>query len=346
MSTGQQPENKNLAYYCQRFLELNVSRTKKGEAPYQPILILSVIELIAQGFIKDNHIFITEELRNTFNRYRNILSPDKTFDSSLSMPFFHLQNEEQQFWYLDPKPEYYSSVQINKKETNEKIRKSIIQLKKYINYAYIDRELFSLIQDDDSRQELVDTLLEKWFLLSEDRIGDILKANQAFQDYIKKEIEKLGKSERQRKGKEQKFYLSNSAARNPVFRRAVAGIYDYRCAFCRLKVNNSSNPVMQNIVEGAHIKPFAIFFNNEITNGISFCRNHHWAFDKGLFSIDDKYKIIVSRNCQEDSPNAKRKMQDFHDEPILLPDSKKYDPEKHNPNSKALEWHRENRFKA
>ncbi|MEO8891674.1 MAG: HNH endonuclease, partial [Coleofasciculaceae cyanobacterium] len=59
------------------------------------------------------------------------------------------------------------------------------------------------------------------------------------------------------------------------------------------------------------------------------------AFDKGLFSISDDYKIIVSNDLQEEAPNARRKMQDFNGETILLPDAKKYDP---SPDS--LKWHR------
>lgn len=336
MSQAQEPENKNLAYYCQCFLELNVSRTEKGEAPYQPILLLSVIDLIAQGLIKDNHIHITEELRTTFNNYRNILSPDRKFDSSLSMPFFHWQNEENQFWYLDYKTEYYREVASDKKVINEKIRKSIKQINNYVNYAYIDQELFNLIQDSDSRKELVDTLVAKWFTLRKD-IGEdtteyLLKANKAFQDSIQIEITRLKKSDKLA----QKFYFRKSAAREAVFGKAVVGIYDYKCAFCRLKVSSSLN---QSIVDGAHIEPFTISFNNEITNGISLCKNHHWAFDKGWFSITDNYKIIVANDLHEESPHA-RKMQEFHGEDILLPNSKKYAPDQYYPNSEALKWHR------
>jgi putative restriction endonuclease len=337
MSQGRQPENKDLAYYCQRFLELNVSRTKKGEAPYQPILLLSVIDLIAQGLIQANHIHITKELRTTFNKYRSILSPDRTFDSSLSMPFFHLQNEEHQFWYLDYKDEYYRDIlSMGEKIINDKIRKSIEQNENYVSHAYIDQELFNLLQDDDSRKELVDTLVAKWFTLSEDIGGNkteyLLKANKAFHDSIQKEIKRLKKSDELA----QKFYFRKSAAREAVFGQTVIEIYDYKCAFCRLKVSNS---LKRNIVDGAHIEPFAISFNNEINNGISLCKNHHWAFDKGWFSITDNYKIIIANDLQEESPHT-REMQKFHDEDILLPDSKKYDPDQYHPSHTSLEWHR------
>ncbi|HEY9299197.1 MAG TPA: HNH endonuclease, partial [Phormidium sp.] len=102
----------------------------------------------------------------------------------------------------------------------------------------------------------------------------------------------------------------------------------------------------QNIVDGAHIEPFAISFNNEITNGISLCKNHHWAFDKGWFSLTDNYKIIVTTDLQEESPHT-RKMKEFQGEDILLPDAKKYDPDKYYPSHNSLRWHRKKwRFQA
>jgi putative restriction endonuclease len=342
MSTGQQPGNQqDLAYYRQRFWELNVNRTERGEALYQPILLLSVIDLIAQGLIEDNnYIPITEELRTTFNKYRDILiveqniSDDKKSRSSLSLPFFHLQNEEHQFWHLDYKTEYHESVKINKKKTNDKIRKSITQLKKYVNHAFIEEDLFNLIKDEESREKLVDTLVTRWFSSSEDRIESLLKANQSFHNSIQKEIKKLSKPGRSEK--KPKFYFRKAAAREAIFGKAVVGIYDYKCAFCRLKVSNSLN---QNIVDGAHIEPFVISFNNQINNGISLCKNHHWAFDKGWFSITNNYKIIVANDLQEESPHT-REMQEFNGEDILLPDSRKYDPDQYYPSDNSLEWHR------
>ncbi|MGB7441634.1 MAG: HNH endonuclease, partial [Coleofasciculaceae cyanobacterium] len=72
---------------------------------------------------------------------------------------------------------------------------------------------------------------------------------------------------------------------------------------------------------------------------IAFCKNHHWAFDKGWFSITSNYKIIVADDLQEESPYA-RKMKEFHGENILLPDSEKYTPDLYYPDTKALKKHR------
>ena len=63
-------QQKNLGYYCKCFSKIKVNKTKKrGEAPYTPILMLSVIDLISQDKIQNNNIYITDELITTFNRY-------------------------------------------------------------------------------------------------------------------------------------------------------------------------------------------------------------------------------------------------------------------------------------
>jgi putative restriction endonuclease len=52
-----------------------------------------------------------------------------------------------------------------------------------------------------------------------------------------------------------------------------------------LKIINSLG---QNIVEGSHIKSFSEFRDNRIDNGLSLCKNHHWAFERvwsGLMKI-------------------------------------------------------------
>jgi putative restriction endonuclease len=309
---------RSLAEYCDRFAQLNVSANKRrGTAQYKPILLLSVIDLIAQGFIPDNKISVCENLIDTFNRYWEILNSE--YEGGLHYPFLHLQSEG--FWYITFKPDFNG---LQPKTTNK--------LKQAVEYASLDNELFELIQDPVSRQALVDTLLAVWFSSSKKQIEEIISINNKFQlSKDEPKIRFLNDS-----SKEKKFYFKKSILRNAFFRKAVVHIYDYRCAFCQLRVTRS---LTQNIVDGAHIKPLAQFYDNRINNGISFCKNHHWAFDNGLFTLDDEYRIIVSSSFQEESPHAKA-ITDFHGEFILLPNSNKYLPM-----LEALEWHRKNVFR-
>jgi putative restriction endonuclease len=316
-TTREMPDNrKNLVDYCNRFASLNVSSTqKRGKAQYKPILLLSVIDLIAQEIIEENKIFVSDELINTFNRYWNILASE--YEGGLHYPFMYLQSEE--FWHLEFQPDFKG---LQPKTTNK--------LKQAVQYAKLDDELFKFIKDPNSRQELIDTLIAVWFSSAQKEIEDILPINQDFQASMDEEDEQTESTER-------KYYLRKSLIRNAFFRKTIVYVYGFRCSFCGLKVIHSTT---QSIVDGAHIKPFAKFYDNQIDNGISLCKNHHWAFDQGLFTIDDNYKLIITDDFTEEAPNTKP-IKDFQGETLILPNS-----EEHFPRLEAIQWHRENIFRS
>jgi putative restriction endonuclease len=39
------------------------------------------------------------------------------------------------------------------------------------------------------------------------------------------------------------------------------------------------------IVDAAHIEPFAETQKDDIENGLALCKNAHWMFDEGLWSV-------------------------------------------------------------
>jgi len=322
VSTGQESEYKNLAYYRYCFANLNVNTSqKRGNALNQPTLLLSVTDLIAQGLLKENRITISDELINTFNQNWSALTSNPLKDDSFPLPFYHLKNKKPRFWYLKFSEQYEGGRP-----------QTINTLKQAIDSARIDDELFSLLQDSNARKELIDVLISVWFSSNQKQSGDILNINQSLQDYTLDELDSI---ESDNPDIKPKVYLKKSVVRDAVFRKSVVHLYDYRCALCRLKVTRS---LSQSMVDGAHIKPFSEFYDNRPDNGLSLCKNHHWAFDRGWFTVDDRYQIIVDSDLQEDSPYP-RLMREFHGEQILLPSLEQYYPR-----IDALQWHRKNVF--
>ncbi|MEG4214579.1 HNH endonuclease [Microcoleus sp. Pol14C6] len=327
MTTGEESKNKNLAYYRNCFSQIIVGKrdkyTKRVDALYQPILLMSVTDLIAQGLIEENKITISDELTNTFNKYLSVLSPHSREKVSFSIAFFHLSinNRKPPFWHLKFNEGYEG-----------KRGQSITTLKRNVDSAKLDEKLFNLLQDSNARKELIDVLISVWFSSTNKQIEDILNINQFFQDSTLHQLDTIesGNTDRQ-----PKVYLKKSVVREAFFRKSIVHLYDYRCAFCRLKVTRS---LSQSIVDGAHIKPFSEFYDNRPDNGLSLCKNHHWAFDRGWFAVDDRYQIIVASDLQEDSPYP-RLMREFQGEEILLPSSDQYYPR-----IDALQWHRKNVF--
>ncbi len=321
MNQRQQQENhKTIAYYCDCFTKIKVhkNQNKGGKALNQPILLLSVIDLITRNKIKSNWITISDELVETFQKYWSILTGSSFKSSDFALPFFHLKNAFGKFWHLRFSELYEGGRP-----------QSIPKLKRDVDGAALDEELFEFLQNLNSRQEIIDTLILSWFWVSQKKLEDILEIELNLQNIESEELklELVGVSN---------FSIRKSAIREAFFRKAIVHAYEYRCAFCHMRVIRS---LYQNIVDGAHIKPFSIFYDSRLDNGLSLCKNHHWAFDRGWFSIDDSYKIIVASDLEEESPYT-RLIIDFHGESILLPSSTN-----HFPRLEALQWHRDYIFK-
>jgi putative restriction endonuclease len=312
--------SKDLLFYSKKFAKLRVDRVR-GIAPHKPILLLSAIALIQQGIITRNRIFLSPELIATFLKYWSFLGSE-SHRSDIAQPFFHLQSEG--FWHLKAKAGFEPVI-------NSKVKiKTLSGLRDAVQYAYFDDELFELITNLSSRNSLIEILVNTWFSDKSSQIEQLFQINsfQEFQDRLRERggaVYSVDEVEDE----------SKSIVRDAAFRRIVVSAYEYRCAFCELQVLNSLN---QHIVDGAHIKPFSQFRDDRFDNGLSLCKNHHWAFDRGWFTVDDDYRIVVSNDLREESPHA-RTMRDFHGQNIILPAQQSYLPR-----IEALHWHRENVF--
>jgi putative restriction endonuclease len=88
-------------------------------------------------------------------------------------------------------------------------------------------------------------------------------------------------------------------------------------------------------MDACHIEPFATSHDDTITNGIYLCPTLHRAFDRHLISIDENYRLIISKAFIErsDSPYS---IKQFEGKVILLPADRN-----HYPSQEKLQKHRE-----
>ena len=133
----------------------------------------------------------------------------------------------------------------------------------------------------------------------------------------------------------------NQSIRARGFRQAIIEAYDYKCAFCGLKLQ-SPNKLMWE-VEAAHIVPHSIRGKDDIWNGIALCRLHHWAFDVGWFTVSPDFDILSSDNLKSLPENYGKifnhGIQSLIYSKIILPVNKaKY------PHKDSLIWHQNNKF--
>lgn len=300
------------------------SRTK-GRAPHKPILLLSIVDGIEQGWIKGNRIELSQELIDTFFTYWNgIMGEDR--NTTIALPFFHMKTEP--FWQLQYKPgkdEYKSSP-------------SIGGLKDRIEYAVVDEKLFELMSDPIDKLRIRKLLAETYF---PDEVSGIVKEIASFNlqawDYAG-EIESMAAepfvADHSDK-KEKKFRKSYSQIRETGFSLVVRKNYDYTCAICRNRVVTPEN---QTLVEGAHIIPWSQSNNDDPRNGISLCRSHHWMFDQMMITIQPDFMIRLSGWLEKENNRVEDTLQ-WSDREIMLPGNRRFLP-----SEEALSHHNE-RFK-
>lgn len=121
-----------------------------------------------------------------------------------------------------------------------------------------------------------------------------------------------------------------------IFRTAVMGAYDSRCAISGLGLRHSAGTGSPHYeVEAAHIIPVARGGRDRMQNGLALNRTIHWAFDRGMLWVDQNLRVSVAEEAEKDQRN--RWLKQFDRRPLNVP----VDP-RHRPNPDALRWHAEN----
>jgi putative restriction endonuclease len=110
----------------------------------------------------------------------------------------------------------------------------------------------------------------------------------------------------------------------------VLRAYEYSCAVCGFDVRLGTMSVA---LEAAHIKWHQAGGPDEESNGLALCTMHHKLFDRGVFTLSEKMRVIVS-----ESANGTKGFQEwvitFHGSSIRAPQRPNYYPDK-----VAVEWH-------
>lgn len=129
--------------------------------------------------------------------------------------------------------------------------------------------------------------------------------------------------------------LTSRAVRDRSFRRLVLQAYDRRCAFTGLQLINGGGRAE---VEAAHIRPVEANGPDGVNNGLALCGTAHWMFDRGLISLDDDLRFLVSRKVN-DQEGVRA---------LLNRDGRARQPPRASdrPHPHFLAWHREHRFAA
>ena len=319
--------NRILQAYIQEFRNLQDRR----RTPHKPFLLLIIIEMLECGELSENHIPF-EAIENEKPFFAALIDVfnglnGTNWQPSIHNPFFHLKTNG--FWHLDP-------IELQARQAGD--TPSASQLRNMCAVAKVDANLFLLLAMPDYRAILRQTLISFYFSEMQDAIERVIAEHRDIGcEHIEAHIEAYRQQLIQ--DTQHPFLMQRDIAsvqtetpvRSAGFRQAVMQIYDYTCAVCALNIRASSG---ESVTDAAHIIPFSVSYNDDIRNGMSLCKLHHWAFDAGLISVSETYQVIVSPSMTEQGPTASM-LARLRDRQIWLPIGE------YRPAPEALAWHRQ-----
>ncbi len=288
-----------------RLSKLRVDRASGNPAPHKPLLLLAVLELYEGNQISDERLALTAELSFTFATYWQAVAARRTQRPLVRYPFFHLKSDG--LWCpLDAQGKPAAS-------------------RDDVAFAAVPSDVRACMADPIQREHWRRLLVERYFR-PEERISlyELMGMPQPTDAEVSALDSTIAAVESARVGREAQFRLR------------VVTAYNYTCALTGYRLTTLN---VGSIVDAAHIHQFAQSQNNDPTNGVALCKNAHWAFDQGLWTLSDDHRVIVAvSKFAEASPDA-RPLHSYHNQLLRLPaDAACW------PSPVHLAWHRKHRF--
>lgn len=301
------------------FFKVKRASTTYGMAPHKPILLLSLLDLLDSGESLNNQFVVNADLVAAFHENWSLLV-FTSHTEDFTQPFYYLQNDKiggKSFWKLHPKVGFTINSHI----------KSIQVLSDVLQFGSFSDEVFLQLIDSTNRMVLRELILDHFFPGYKKGYYSSKKSENAYLKSIDKYVlNQSSKVQRLKVAEEEWVYVRSSS-----FKKWVPRVYQNTCSISRMKLVSTFG---YSLIDACHIRPFSDNQDDRVTNGIALCPNLHRAFDRGLISIDQEYKVLVTDQIQEEKSNPYG-LENLRGRKILLPEEKHHWPDHEN-----LEWHR------
>ena len=192
------------------------------------------------------------------------------------------------------------------------------------HYSFFDRIVETSFQRGGHA-----TYHDKLEFISEFQVSDLEYLQTIIPHEVKKEVEKRQNQIKEESVNEIEVTKGANLFNSVSFRDFVLLGYGNKCAitgeaiFYKKLIN----------LEAAHIKPKSHSGSFLPCNGIAMSRDMHWAFDRGMFTIDNEYRVNVHIDVKDTLLVKYDKQQ------IILPVEDFFKPEK-----EFLNYHKDNIF--
>jgi putative restriction endonuclease len=309
----------SLDTYLDRFRRIKVDTTHGSVSPHKICMLLAVLDLARSGAFKENRVYFAPALLERYATYFNAVRTGRNHANPY-FPFFYLRGKlrggQNSFWHLRAKA--------GREEVLAAMSgvRSAREITDNIDYAYVDADLFALLQDTVAVDALSDSLAKEWFGRGLQDLQSVVERSHEISQY-----------ERTLRNFECAVPKVSECIpgyiRDPAFRRVVTEIYDYRCAATGLRLILPDGTAM---VEAAHIHSFSEAGDDDPCNGLALTPDMHWAMDKYLIAPDASFRWRVSRNLDGRIPDY-RLLTELEGKPLFLPREARMYPKR-----EAIEW--------
>lgn len=285
---------------------LRVDRKRGNIAPHKPLLLLVLAELAEEGSLRHSLLQLTGELVFRFLAFWTVVAERRSQRPEIILPFFHLHSDS--FW---------EPLDASGNPTLER-RRTVA--------ARLDESFMACLNDPRFRESMRRVIIARYFVDEAERAalyslvglpmppGDLIKADARV------------------------YTAARERGREARFRLTVVPAYNYTCALTAYRLTTVGSG---SIVDAAHIHQFSDSRNNHPQNGIALCKNAHWLFDQGLWSLTDDYQVIVAfERFDEAGPDALL-LRGAAGRRINLPAIRSYWPDRNH-----LAWHRKHKFQG
>jgi putative restriction endonuclease len=297
---------KDQSYWLHKLATLKVDRARGDPAPHKPLLLLAVLDMAERGELTGLELPLSPDLAFRFSVYWSVVAERRKQRPDVRLPFHHLKTSG-----------IWQPLMPDGKPSPDKR----LTAKVCFDPAFLD-----CLRDSTFRDRAKRVLIETPpYFRTEERIAlcSMLRLKPAAADGLK-EGEPL-------------YTVPVERGRDARFRIEVVVVaYKHTCALTGYRMTTLD---MESIVDAAHIHEFSDSRNNDPRNGLALCKNAHWQFDRGLWSITDDYRVIVNRERFIEEGVPGQKLADFEGHRLFLP----CDP-KHWPEQTYLAWHRTNKL--
>ena len=307
----------SLKDYIGKLTRLRTARSGPHERPHKPAFLLAIMSMVETGRLDDNRITYDPDLYALFKKYFEAVQAG---DDSVNMrdPFWRLSTDG----LIEHRPNAGFEGVVDAFTSPPTVKK----WRELSSHSSLTPDFYTLLQDPDARGRLRQAIIERYFADKAAEINNIVREEQGIGAYERVLEEMSGTSESTPSA-------PTDEIRSQAFRRVVLRAYDYRCAACGLRV------ILDDLVlaEAAHLIPYATSHDDDPRNGMTLCKNHHWAMDRHLIAPTTGLAWRISA-CLDDRIEGQKDLIDLDGRSVILPKQPRYQPK-----AESLQW-REDRL--